>query len=308
MTKLEKSNRRSLDQLEFPLSFLACAHQLTDMSRMYTSLGYADYWGFYTGRSRFNGSLYGWGGHTENGSSYGSVNGKSSCSHTYYKQFISFLDILAEVSFDWAKIIHTVSIANTEHEKISVPGHDIIWSKVPIFPACQRIDLVDQFDLQQHKPQQIFFHISILDDVEVTLFIEERNKALKMRPLKSNMLSYLGPSLKTEGTQRHTRVMLSLSQDLDTEHNPDKGCRHYPYGGFSSYADCDEHFVYQQFKDKFKLMPFWATKEVKEVTMLKFYKNAKYENTIIEDFIDGTKMSPCVKPCLTTKVCLIQCI
>ena len=90
--------------------------------------------------------------------------------------------------------------------------------------------MVDQFDLQQHKPQQIFFHISILDEVGVTLFIEERNKALKMRPLKSNMLSYLGPSLKTEGTQRHTRVMLSLSQDLDTEHNPDKGCRHYPYG------------------------------------------------------------------------------
>ena len=52
-------------------------------------------------------------------------------------------------------------------------------------------------------------------------------------------------------------------------------------------------------------MPFWATKDVKEVTMLKFYKNTKYENTIIEDFIDGTKMPPCVKPCLTTKVCCI---
>ena len=91
MSKLEKSNRRSLDQLEFPLSFLACAHQLTDMSQRYTRLGYADYWGFFTGRSRFNGSLYGWGGHTENGSSYASVNGKSSSRTKYFTFTVYFL-------------------------------------------------------------------------------------------------------------------------------------------------------------------------------------------------------------------------
>ena len=74
---LERANqkKRSLDEVEFPLSFLLCVHEMVHMTGRYKKLGYSNDWDFFTGKSRYNESIYGWGGHTENGSSYGSVEG-----------------------------------------------------------------------------------------------------------------------------------------------------------------------------------------------------------------------------------------
>ena len=78
----------------------------------------------------------------------------------------------------------------------------------------------------------------MLGDLAVSLYVEERNKAL-MVLLKQNMLSYMGPSLKIERAQRNLRIILSMTQTIDTEDNPAKQCRMYPHEGFDNYSDCD---------------------------------------------------------------------
>ena len=70
-----KVYQRSLEEVEFPLSFLVCVHEMVHVSGRYKKLGYSNYADFYFGRSRFNGSIYGWGGHMENGTTFGSVEG-----------------------------------------------------------------------------------------------------------------------------------------------------------------------------------------------------------------------------------------
>ena len=70
-----KVYEKHLNEIEFPLSFLVCVNDLVNMTGRYKRLGYSNEWGFFTGKSRYNESIYGWGGHTENGSSYGSVEG-----------------------------------------------------------------------------------------------------------------------------------------------------------------------------------------------------------------------------------------
>ena len=70
-----KVYQKGLDEIEFPLSFLVCVHEMVHVSGRYRRLGYSDYIDFYYGQSRFNGSIYGWGGHMENGTTYGSVEG-----------------------------------------------------------------------------------------------------------------------------------------------------------------------------------------------------------------------------------------
>ena len=69
--------KKSLDQIDFPLTFRICAaeanHSIDD--KKYAILGYRDSWTFFYGQSWYNDSIYGWAGHTEYGTTIGSVEG-----------------------------------------------------------------------------------------------------------------------------------------------------------------------------------------------------------------------------------------
>ena len=67
--------KTTLDKITFPISLLICAYQLQNESARYEKVGYPDNIYFYYGTSKYNTSLLGWHGHTENGSSIGSVEG-----------------------------------------------------------------------------------------------------------------------------------------------------------------------------------------------------------------------------------------
>lgn len=70
-----KVYKRDLKEIEFPFSFLLCAYNLQNDTVKYSKFGYKDEVDFFRGRSKFNNSLVGWGGHAENGSHIGTVEG-----------------------------------------------------------------------------------------------------------------------------------------------------------------------------------------------------------------------------------------
>ena len=99
------------------------------------------------------------------------------------------------------------------------------------------------------------------------------------------------------------------------EMDPGVSCKNYPTEKFSSYQDCDESFVYNLMKNKYKIMPFWAARKLDEVTetgydMLLFHKKycsifRIYDISKSEEFgnlINGNLISNCPLPCLSTKV------
>ena len=59
-----------------------------------------------------------------------------------------------------------------------------------------------------------------------------------------------------------------MKQNIHLEMESGINCKNYPSGDFSSYRDCDEDFVYNEMKIKHNLMPFWAAKNLDEVTKL----------------------------------------
>ena len=67
--------KTSLDKVTFPVSLLICANHIHNNSARFEKVGYPDYVFFYYGASKFNHSLFGWHGHTENGSSIAPVEG-----------------------------------------------------------------------------------------------------------------------------------------------------------------------------------------------------------------------------------------
>ena len=68
--------KKSLKEIDFPLTFRLCVSEINNSSDRYRRVGYLDHFNFFFGKSMYNSSLYGWSGHTENGSTIANVEGK----------------------------------------------------------------------------------------------------------------------------------------------------------------------------------------------------------------------------------------
>ena len=67
------------------------------------------------------------------------------------------------------------------------------------------------------------------------------------------------------------KLILKISQTIDSDQDNDNNCENYPYKKYSSYRECDEDFLYKTFaKDYSNLMPFWVTDNFNDVTRLRY--------------------------------------
>ena len=71
-----KIYKRDLSDIEFPLSFKICVSDVNGADKRYKTFGYRNDFNFFSGNSMYNSSIYGWSGHTENGSSLDTVKSK----------------------------------------------------------------------------------------------------------------------------------------------------------------------------------------------------------------------------------------
>ena len=200
-------------------------------------------------------------------------------------------------------LIKEINIASRDNDH-SISGSDIKWSKIPIYPECQTLDLVQYFDLNKIIPYEIIFNFFNVTNIGVTLHIEERIKALQRRRSSLNILAYSGPKIGNSdlSSGRFVKTIMRLSQVINLEEEEKHHCKNYPNGGFQEYADCDADFVYKTFKEKYGVIPFWVTDNMTEVTGLKFAEKGHPPYS----FLDGSRESTCDRPCLTTKVSLLS--
>ena len=96
------------------------------------------------------------------------------------------------------------------------------------------------------------------------------------------MLSYEGPTFQNLDLTDPILIkgIFKLSQTIDTEEDEEKLCKNYPYNGFNSFRECDEQFVYDEFKNRFNIMPAWAAFDKEETTNLRL--EYVYMNSIKE--------------------------
>ena len=93
--------KRDLKDMEFPLSFRLCAYSMVNLNERYKKIGYRNTYDFFRGRSRFNRSLVGWGGHHLNGTYIGSVE-----------------EMLERVYFNMSSIVSKIKIYTTKGELV----------------------------------------------------------------------------------------------------------------------------------------------------------------------------------------------
>ena len=173
---------------------------------------------------------------------------------------------MKNVSFNWNNLIHEVEIYTTDRQFITVSGDAFNWSLVHQYYSCQLLDLFDYFDMDTITPKQIFFNFNKVDNVGVTLLIEERNKVVS-RSEKYLRSMYIGPSMTFNNLANiiHKSYVHIISTSKDSDIDPNIKCKNYPYKKYKSYKDCDDEFILQEVL-KIGLVPFWATDDYRIVT------------------------------------------
>ena len=192
-------------------------------------------------------------------------------------------------------------------------GRNISWSLEPIYPSCQVIDLGDYFNLSVNTPLQILFYIKRVPNLSVSLYFEDKGRVVASRILKSNILSYAGPKFRNNDLSNpiDMKVLLKLSQNIDSERDQKKRCKNYPNREYVSYLECDRKYFQELILNNAKppLTPFWITSNHSEVTKLenchwnrseKYCRISPLHNYV--DIFDGTIDSGCSNPCTTFQV------
>ena len=254
---------KNFNQIDFPISFLLCLNEFDNETDRYREVGFKGVQDFFIGKRNYQNRtlkqrLRGWSGHEVNGTA------------------LSLEEVINGISTDWNAYVQKNSVFTVDEESFDkyqqiIPGTTVTWSKYPMFPNCQALDLSKYFQ-QENKTsiriEQIKFQIWTENKYAFFLYPLDRKRALTKRISVTNILSYSGPVIgnQLKGFTKNIRVALRVSQSKYTEEDESNPCSEYPNEKFQSFRDCDEAYVYQIMKTQHNLVPFWTTENISEVT------------------------------------------
>ena len=249
---------KKLNEIEFPISFLLCLNQFENDTLKFRKFSYKNVQDFFIGQRMYNARLKGWKGHKVDGS------------------VVELEEIVDGISTNWKYFVNNIRIDTTHvetHSKFqqNISGKKVAWSKIPIYPNCQALDLMDYISVHNEsyfRIEQIKFKIRSENKFAFFLYTVDRKKALTKRMSVRNMLAYSGPIISNQikGFTKEVKVALKITQNKFSEEDQTNPCAEYPNEDYQSFEDCDEIFVYHEMKTKHHIMPFWATDNLTEVT------------------------------------------
>lgn len=154
-------------------------------------------------------------------------------------------------------------------EGTSISGKDVEWSLISTgFPACQSIDITKYSAFRNLNSLFVVIYFNKLNNLGVSLTIEDREKSLKKRSLRSQTQEYDGSRIDIDDLSSglYKRLFLKLEQNIHMESDLGINCKNYPTNDYTSFGACDESYVYNTMRNKHKVMPFWAAKNIEEVS------------------------------------------
>ena len=153
-----------------------------------------------------------------------------------------------------------------------IHGTDLEWKPVFQYPLCQTLNFTEIVDFDEYTPIEVQIYLGYIENLGVKLHFVDKNKVLT-RTLLNNYLAYDGPSVAISDliieSSKQIRVLLKVSQDINTERNEESKCKNYPYENYLNYNDCDQNYVQNIVKDNLNITPFWATQVFENVTKIR---------------------------------------
>ena len=179
-------NEKDLQDSDFPLLFKICINPSFNHTAI-DEAGFDDAYGFFSGTSRFNSSLFGWAGHTAEGGVLGTV-----------EQMINKVTLYHNPN----QVIKAITIWTNENEffKLSV---DMVELRRLNYPYnCYTLDLSKSVKVQEMGVKQIFFYFRLLENTSVELLLRGASMICN-RELKSHKFYSSGADIKLPDLGKH---------------------------------------------------------------------------------------------------------
>ena len=92
------------------------------------------------------------------------------------------------MAFNWSSLVKRLYVYTTGFRELEIPGGNLKWNRFPLFPECQNVDFLDNFDFQNYTSLIIALELNKIENTGITLHIQERNKEV--------FINYNGRSIK----------------------------------------------------------------------------------------------------------------
>ena len=241
----------ALKEIEFPLDIKICAEPAFDESAIvdagYGSGEWSQY-DYFTGRSRFNGSIFGWAGHTPQAGPVGSVE--------------EVLDKVRNHKVD--DIIEFIQFDFNNEKSLNASAH---LSRVNYPQNCYTVNLTHISKASAESQGVRTLRMSFKTEKTKSVIIN-----LQCRTLTSNREMY-DNAFYTKGDPifaepgKFRKYAVEITKNVYLEEDASKNCRDYPNSEFASYMDCDEQHMRNICKDM-NLAPIWLYDDFSKVTKM----------------------------------------
>ena len=185
----------------------------------------------------------------------------------------------------------------------------VVRNMRPTLSNCLTLDLSRALVTKDSAIKTVLFAFrqNCEDCKSARVVLEERAMATT-REIGINSLANLGPDLGKEALKVDKETgkgwatyVVQINENVYVENDPSKNCKNYPYNGFGSYNDCDEHFISTTLKKSFgpEFVPVWAANVTSKTSSVKWANSTDYD---INDLFEGVELSQCHLPCTTTNL------
>ena len=200
------TENKNLRDTEFPLVFKICVNPGFNTSAIHEA-GYSAHNQYFKGRSKYNKSVYGWGGHTNTSGVVGSVEHilNSISLHTVNSVFESI--ILSTLTYGHVNVTENIYIG-----RVNYPNN------------CFTLDITNNTDL---GIKQLTFHFRTLANFSVGVYAQGASLSTH-RDIRVHNLYSTGDIMHLNANGTKVQYVLDISQLVFEEENLSMKCRKYP--------------------------------------------------------------------------------
>ena len=247
-----------LQEIDFPLVVKICVVPGFNQTALYEA-GYQETYSYFGGQSRFNNTLFGWAGHTEDSGTLGTVE-----------------DILAQVTDNETENIFDRIFVWTKDENDILDDFDIAFehlkaSTVNYPNNCRSLALSSIPELEGKRIQQLGLQVGDLGNytIEVNFHGDTLDCRRNIKELHS--FQSTGDAIKLMHKDLRRAYIVDISQRVFVEEDPTNTCRNYPNEEYLSYQECDDQFLRDHLPAG--LMPVWMTEDFADVSTQVYDQN-----------------------------------
>ena len=260
---------------DFPLLTRVCIRPGFKMAAL-REAGYNSTDSYFTGKSRFNSSVIGWAGHTEDGN----VLGKVEEIFDNVKQTVSL-----------KKHLDSIIVTTIQGQKVTLNIDEVAMGERINYPDnCLTLDVTQNAEIKMEGVKEISFRFRLRHphpDVEIYIILLGKSSACS-RTLAELTLSQSIAKFVNSWEKRHAVKILG---NKFVEEDPGNDCRDYPNDDFPSYKDCDDDYLRKELERMSPgLKPVWLTEDLSLATPQKVLQNSSGKVFL---FIRAEKCTSC---------------